>query len=58
MFFKSNLFEKPMHVEITHYQRDILKNISAEILFALISPSYYRRSILFYIQKSEKTGDT
>jgi two-component system phosphate regulon sensor histidine kinase PhoR len=35
MFFKTNLFEKPIHVEILHYQSAILKNISAQVLFAL-----------------------
>ena len=35
MYFKTNLFEKPMHVEILHYQNQILRSISAQILFAL-----------------------
>lgn len=34
MFFKTNLFEKPMHVEILHYQHAILKRISAQLIFA------------------------
>jgi signal transduction histidine kinase len=35
MFFKTNLFEKPMHVEILRYQNVILKSISAQVIFAL-----------------------
>jgi signal transduction histidine kinase len=36
MYFKTNLFEKPLHVEIIHYQGAILKSILAQILFALV----------------------
>jgi signal transduction histidine kinase len=36
MYFKTNLFEKPLHVEIIHYQGIILKSILAQIMFALV----------------------
>lgn len=36
MYFKTNLFEKPLHVEIMHYQGVILKSILAQIMFALV----------------------
>lgn len=57
MFFKSNLFEKPMHVEITHYQGDILKNITAEILFAL-SLLLITASAFFFTYRSLKKQET
>lgn len=36
MYFRTNLFEKPLHVEIIHYQGIILKSILAQLLFALV----------------------
>jgi signal transduction histidine kinase len=35
MHFTTELFEKPLNVEVLHYQRVLLKSISAQILFAL-----------------------
>ncbi len=57
MFFKSNLFEKPMHVEIMHYQGDILKNITAQILFAF-SLLLITASAFFFTYRSLKKQET
>lgn len=35
LYLKTNVFDKPVNVEIVHYQMDILKRISPQILFAL-----------------------
>jgi signal transduction histidine kinase len=36
MYFKTNLFEKPLHMEIIHYQKDILRNILPQVIFAVM----------------------
>jgi signal transduction histidine kinase len=57
LYLKTNVFEKPINVEITHYQMVILKRISPQILFAL-TLLILTGAAFFFTWKSLKKQET